>query len=364
LPAPKWPWLAVGILLILVAACARSESTKEPGVIPILAPTPSQAMEPEPVAETPKRPSWHVPVTDESFAALVDHHRPNELGRVLILEYHDFKEVEERWARRWDNFQRDLQTLYDQGYRATHLLDYLSGEMPLPAGTSPVIFTFDDSLLSQVKLIKRDGAWEADPQSALGIMLDFARKHPDFGVAGTFYINFTPVPFRERENWQEKIKFLIDHGFEIANHAIYHEDLSSLSDEGVQEALALQVKALQAVLPDYDGSTLALPYGLWPKNEALAEAGEYEGVAYKHRAVLLVGADPVHSPYDKRLDVMALPRVQAIESEFARWWPYLDQYRYISDGDPDTMVFPADMAEYLNLATVGARQVRTYPTDP
>ncbi len=299
-------------------------------------------------------------VTEENLADLVAVHRPNELGRVLILEYHNFKDVEERWARRSDNFRKDLERLYARGYRAVSLRDYLRGEIDLPAGTSPVIFTFDDSPTNQLKLSKKDGRWEADPQSAVGIMLAFAREHPDFGVAGTFFVTFTPAPFREPELWEEKLRFLVEHGFEVANHAEYHEDLSTLSDEEVRRALSRQVARIQAVLPDYDGFVLALPFGLWPQNRELAIQGEWDGVAYNHRAVLLVGAEPVHSPYDRRLDVMALPRVQAIDSEFARWMGFLDQHRYISDGDPEVLVIPAELVDYLNPEVVGDRKVFTY----
>jgi peptidoglycan/xylan/chitin deacetylase (PgdA/CDA1 family) len=300
------------------------------------------------------------PVTDENFPDLVSKYRPNELGRVLVLEYHDFKNVEERWARRWDNFRKDLETLYAKGYRAVNLLDYLGSNMSLPAGTSPVIFTFDDGLESQVKLIQRDGKWEADPESAVGLMLQFQREHPDFGAAGTFYVNFTPAPFHDVGTWQAKIRFLTEHGFEVANHSLYHDDLSSLTSEGVLESLGEQVLHMREVLPEYDGSTLALPFGIWPEDQDLAIHGTYKGVTYKHRAVLLVGSDPVYSPYDKRLDVMALPRVQAIDSEFERWLPFLDDYRYISDGDPATVVIPNDMADKLNQTAVQGKQVRTY----
>lgn len=349
-------------MLLLTAAvglggCSTTSGGKVPSPPVVVQP---DAPLPNPVPEPPQLPAWATPVTDENFATLVQRYKPNELGRVLILEYHDFKDVEERWARRWDNFRHDLETLYAKGYRAVNLLDYLNDTMPLPAGTSPVIFTFDDSLESQVKLIQQDGQTAADPHSALGIMLQFAKEHPDFGAAGTFYVNFTPVPFREEQSWQEKIKFLVAHGFEIANHTRYHEDLGSLTDAGVREELGEQVKLLREVLSDYDGSTLALPFGIAPENGQLAIRGEWNGVAYSHRAVLLVGADPVHSIYDKRVDVMALPRVQAIDSEFERWFPYLDDYRYISDGDPDTVVFPADMAEFLNPLAIGTKRVRTY----
>jgi hypothetical protein len=132
----------------------------------------------------------------------------------------------------------------------------------------------------------------------------------------------------------------------------------------VREALGSQVKAIREALPDYDGSSLALPFGIWPQNQKLAIQGEWQGVTYNHRAVLLVGSDPVYSPYDSRLDVMALPRVQAIDSEFERWMPFLDQYRYISDGDPDTVVIPESFREHLNAQAVAGKKVRTYPDTP
>lgn len=346
-------------LAVSLSGCYPSTPVSSPPLDPA---PPAPVVKPPTIHADPPAPPepWITRVTDANFADLVDKYKPNELGRVLILEYHDFKDVEERWARRWDNFRKDLETLYAKGYRAVNLMEYLYDDMKLPAGTSPVIFTFDDSLLSQVKLVEKDGKVEADPQSAVGIMLQFKEEHPDFGAAGTFYANFTPVPFREREHWQKKIKFLVDNGFEIGNHAVFHENLGELSDAGVQEALAEQVRLMREVLPEYDGATLALPFGIMPENEKLAREGEHNGIRYKHRAVLLVGADPVYSPYDKRLDVMALPRVQAIDSEFERWYPFLDEHRYISDGDPDTVVVPEGLDRHLNEQAVQAKKVRTY----
>ncbi|MCL5046884.1 MAG: hypothetical protein M1598_08910, partial [Actinobacteria bacterium] len=43
--------------------------------------------------------------------------KPNELGEIIILEYHGIANKEERWARQYENFRKDLETLYNQGYR-------------------------------------------------------------------------------------------------------------------------------------------------------------------------------------------------------------------------------------------------------
>ncbi|HEY7437429.1 MAG TPA: hypothetical protein VIE41_19975, partial [Methylomirabilota bacterium] len=41
----------------------------------------------------------------------------NELGRVMILEYHKIDNPEGRWTRTPENFRRDLQRLWERGYR-------------------------------------------------------------------------------------------------------------------------------------------------------------------------------------------------------------------------------------------------------
>ncbi|MFZ5817539.1 MAG: polysaccharide deacetylase family protein [Bacillota bacterium] len=353
------------VAALTVAGCAAGPPAQPPadGVTepPAAQPPASEPPVAPPPAAEPAPPPWAIPVTDESFPALVEQHRPNELGRVLILEYHHFGHQEERWTRTYANFRKDLETLYAKGFRAVSLLDYINGEMKLPAGTSPVILTFDDSMKNQFPAVIKDGKLEPHPDSPVAILLQFAREHPDFGLAGTFYVKFTEVPFEEEEHWKEKLRFLVRHGFEVANHSYTHDNLALLDDQGVQRSLAMNVKRIREALPDYDGSTLALPMGMMPRNRALAVEGEYGGTRYKHRAVLLVADSPNYSPYDKRLDLFALQRTQAIQSEFDRWFPYLETYRYVSDGDPDTVVFPESYQELLNPEKVKGKKVRTYP---
>ena len=54
---------------------------------------------------------------------------PNELGRVMILEYHTVDQPEERWTRTPANFRRDLERLWERGYRLVALNDVLDGKM-------------------------------------------------------------------------------------------------------------------------------------------------------------------------------------------------------------------------------------------
>lgn len=361
-----WFFAAMIVSLVALSGCSSSAPPGDPPGPPAtvvesvteVEPAPAPAPAPEP--PKPPLPAWVTPVTDENFTQLVAAHRPNELGKVLILEYHHFGDEEERWTRTYANFRKDLETLYAKGYRLVSLQDYLTGELKLPAGTSPVILTFDDSPKNQFPGLLKDGQWEPDPRSPVAIILQFGREHPDFGVGGTFFVKFTEVPFEEEASWQAKLQFLVAHGFEVGNHSYTHDNLSQLDEAGVQRSLAMNVKRVQEALPDYDGFALALPFGILPDDPALAVAGQHEGTRYQHRAVLLAADSPNPSPYDRRLEVYSLQRTQAIESEFDRWLPFLERSRYISDGDPETIVIPADLAEHLDPAKVGAKRVRLY----
>ena len=102
----------------------------------------------------------------------------NELGRVMILEYHKIDYPEHRWTRTPENFRRDLETLYARGYRLVNLNDVLDGRLATPAGTTPVVLTFDDSSPGQFRYVPRNGSVEIDPKSGLGILEAFIARNP------------------------------------------------------------------------------------------------------------------------------------------------------------------------------------------
>src|SRR5262249_38332056 len=113
---------------------------------------------------------------------------PNELGRIMILEYHKVDYPEQRWTRTPENFRRDLETLYSRGYRLISFADLLDRKVKTPAGTTPVVLTFDDSSPGQFRYIEERGTVAIDPKSAVGILDAFTREHPDFGRAATFFV--------------------------------------------------------------------------------------------------------------------------------------------------------------------------------
>jgi peptidoglycan/xylan/chitin deacetylase (PgdA/CDA1 family) len=293
----------------------------------------------------------------------------NENGQIMLLMYHGIDSKEAEWVRTPENFRKDLQTLYDKGYRLIKLQDYLDNNIKVEAGYTPIVLTFDDGLQNQYNIIEQNGQKKIDPNSAVGILEEFKKHHPDFGVGGTFFVYY-PIPFRQKELIKEKFEFLIDNGYEIGNHAYTHEDLGKLSAEGVQKVLALNVKNTQQYLPGYDVFALALPYGIAPKNEKFqyAVSGEYEGTKYHNRAVLRVGSNPAPAPNSSKYDAARLPRVRASQMDTAGvgMYDYLTSFdkhperRYISDGNPDTVVVPEEERQNVNMDSLKNKQLITY----
>lgn len=294
--------------------------------------------------------------------------KPNELGQVMILMYHEIGGKESEWVRTPDNFRKDLQALYDKKYRLISLNDLLDGNIKTVAGYTPVVLTFDDGDLGQFKVKMVDGRPRPDPDSAVGILLDFYKQHPDFGKAATFYIYY-PLPFREKDYIDYKLKFLAENGFEIGNHTYTHSSLSKLDGNGIEKELGLNVRHTQDHLQGYDVDTLALPYGSVSKEYAgYLLKGSYEGTPYHNKAVLLVGANPSKSPYDAEFNDLKVPRIRASEMDVEGlgiydWIAYFDKHpdkRYISDGDPNTVVVRKDMADKVNKSMLDAKKIASY----
>jgi len=51
-----------------------------------------------------------------------------------------------------------------------------------------VVLTFDDSSPGQFRYLAQNGSTSVDPDCAVGILEAFARRHPDFGLAATFFV--------------------------------------------------------------------------------------------------------------------------------------------------------------------------------
>ena len=276
----------------------------------------------------------------------------NELGRIPILEYHKIDQPEARWTRTPDHFRADLERLWTLGYRSIALLDVLAGRIALPAGTSPVVFTFDDSSPGQFRLIQDPGAngvdgWTIDPDCAVGILEAFGRTHPEFGHAATFYVLPGADPpnklFNQPALVARKLQYLASHGYEIGSHTLWHADLAKYDERTVRAQLARAQKEVARWVPGYTLRTLALPHGDYPKVLDWAVSGSSDGVSYAHDAILKVAGGTAASPYDRLFDAYHLPRIQALDADLTRWFAETERHperRFISDGSEKTITVP------------------------
>ncbi|HEX2166814.1 MAG TPA: polysaccharide deacetylase family protein [Longimicrobiales bacterium] len=287
---------------------------------------------------------------------------PNELGRFPVVEYHLIGDKEGRWTRTPENFRKDLELLYSRGYRPVSLRDLAARTIDLPAGTSPVVFTFDDASPGQFSYIEENGELRIDPNSAVGIWLDFAAEHDGWenkavfcmlsgAEAGRAFFGNKGIEGQKTEWRHRKVKFLAEQGFELCNHTLWHATLSKYEDEAfVQEQIARLQLAVDSAVPGYRMRSMALPLGEWPKNRELARTGAWTDPAtgitttYEHDIVLLVAGGPARSPHDPEFDGMHVRRVQVFGDELVKTLDRLDRdgNRYVSDGDPDVIARPAN----------------------
>jgi hypothetical protein len=242
-----------------------------------------------------------------------------------------------------EEFRAELEYLWQHGYTPVNVGELIAGDLDVPKGTTPVAFTFDDATTYQIHFT-RDGS--VARATAVGIMLEFARTHPGFVPKGTFYVNRTP--FGNETLAKRALRWLTANGFEIGNHTHSHVPLRTVGDEEVREQLWRGEDLIRKILPGYAVTSVALPLGSMPKREQLAVQGSWRGKRYGPYGVLLVGANPAHSPYAKSFDRGGIPRIRTSHAgwqgepdfAFSYWMKELERNpggRYVSDGDPDTI---------------------------
>ncbi|MCH8979079.1 MAG: polysaccharide deacetylase family protein [Armatimonadetes bacterium] len=245
---------------------------------------------------------------EQTTVARVTDRPGNADGVVLIVMYHSVTEHEGSYARSRENFRKDLQRLYDLGFRPVTLGEYVDDTMDLPPGASPVVITWDDSNRSQFRYLD-DGS--IDPDCAVGIWKQFAEEHSDFPVRGSFYV-LKNGPFGA--DGTKKVAQLLEWGCEVDTHTIRHPNLAKLTDAEVMRELAEAQRFVRGL--GSEPRVLSLPFGIRPKNRELLQQFEHEHETYSHIAALMVGAGPALSPNDPDRDLYRLPRIQAFDGEY------------------------------------------------
>lgn len=207
-------------------------------------------------------------------------------------------------------FRAELERLRRERYFPVRTIDLVRGDLGrVPAGRTPVVLTFDDSTPGQYAV---DPAGRVDPRSAVGIMLEFTRKYPDFPVAASFYLNRNPFGLTGAAI-PRALRQLVQLGFELGNHTWSHPNLKTLSAAGAQTEIGRLATMVGQAVPG-SPRTLALPLGVHPRDRRVLAGGGTGAAAYRNEAVLLVGANPSLSPFHRDFDPQAVPRIRCSSS--------------------------------------------------
>jgi peptidoglycan/xylan/chitin deacetylase (PgdA/CDA1 family) len=306
---------------------------------------------------------------DEESAIAKDFtlNSPNEAGKVIIVMFHKFIETNEledqNFTTSMPEFKKVLEDLYNMGFRLTNLKDYLNNSMDVPKGCMPIVFTFDDGSSGQFNLIYKNGKLTVNNNTAVGVMEEFYRLHPDFGLKGTFYVNLGLKTFDGKGSVADRLKYLLNNGFEIGNHTFTHNNLSAAEDfSTIEKEIGENQKQLQRIIRNQSFTSFAWPYG---KNSDkfidYVKEGTYKGVHYKNDTIMLIRDTPALSPISTEFNPNSLPRIRAAGFKSCNydllWWlQHIDiNEMYVSDGDINTVTVPKSVYDQGKINQTGLK---------
>lgn len=295
----------------------------------------------------------------------------DEMGWVPIMMYHeifDRKNSETQFTggnvdadgynRTSEALRADLEFYYSNDYRFVRLQDYINGSIDVEAGKSPIILTFDDGNIGNCRVTGRDtnGKIIIDPNCAVGIMEDFKKTHPDAHITATFFLNGSL--FRQAEYNIEIMQWLVNNGYDIGNHTKSHINFDDAAPREAIAEVGYMYKKFDEIIPGQYVKILSLPYGIPTDPDAdirdYIDTITYEGVNYVTEGVLAVGWTCEYSCFDVDLDTRMIKRCRAynnngeafdIDQVFQNILP---GHRFVSDGDPNTIVIPRKQKKWLN----------------
>ncbi|MCO5219577.1 MAG: hypothetical protein M9909_12195 [Thermomicrobiales bacterium] len=301
-------------------------------------------------------------------------YRPNELGFVPVLMYHNIvaedayqdPRVDPFMYRTYDQFWNDMLWLYEHDFYLVGMNQVVSGNYDIPLGKHPIVFTFDDgSSLHFSAQLGDDGELIIDPNCAVGLMERFYEQYPDFGRGAHFGLvpwhKFSWPQFEEDDLFETKVQWLIDHNYEIGNHTLTHDDLTAIDlDEFARTISGPAIWADEFMGADHPMNAtrvLTLPFGMYPTEEdqpervdMLANGFDYDGYHMQLTGVLRLNGGSTRSMWSTNWNPFALPRIPVQDDVFDEFKSVVleDPGRYYAtDGDPETVTIPWPLSEGL-----------------
>ncbi|HYH12503.1 MAG TPA: polysaccharide deacetylase family protein, partial [Thermomicrobiales bacterium] len=307
--------------------------------------------------------------------------RPNELGGVPIIMYHAFVHdiaSTDEWTLTFDQFREQLDWFRENDFVMVGMQSMIDGRFDVPAGKRPIILTFDDSSAGQFGLQEAPGGgYEVKPDTAVGVLEEYARQYPEF--AGPAFFAVLPWNCFESEgdpsSCEERLNWLIDHGYEVGNHTYDHVDMTDVSSEFFAESIGSMKQWINERIPQGPGNlsdVLVMPFGAFPDRDLhpdqrswLAEGFWYMGEPVNLDLVLAVNGGPAFSPYSVSFYPAETFRIASEPGVLGYWQEQItsgESLIFESDGDPDTVTVPASYQDAVDTGKLQSKglELRVY----
>ena len=255
-----------------------------------------------------------------------------EDARVPIINYHQFAPNTSQKSTdhkiRMEDFVAGLDQLNQAGFTLIHLEDWIKGDLRVPEGRRPLVFTMDDLFYNNQIRLDENGM----PREDTGMFLawKYGQAHPEFGFKWALFSNLGDKWYAEGDEtgkWKDELAqtiiWCIEHEARVYNHSYTHARFDKSSAEGVrwelkQNDLFLRQLLLNAgredLIPDL-GNMFAVPFGYWPQSSAYGAMVNYitpEGkpmLAVLDIDWIINGIKFMAPPYSPEFDAMRIPRI-------------------------------------------------------
>lgn len=255
----------------------------------------------------------------------------SEDARVPIINYHQFapnsSEKSTDHKIRMEDFIDGMDALNQAGFTLIHLEDWINGDLYVPEGRRPLVFTMDDVFYNNQIRIDENGEPRAD--TGLALAWQYAQEHPEFGFKWSLFSNLGDKWYAEGDaegKWKEElaktIVWALDHDARIYNHTYRHirmdiSDAAGILWELEQNDLFLRELLVNAgredLIPSL-GNMFAVPFGYWPTGSGYNAMTNYVTPEGKPMLAIFDIDWPARikfmaPPYSPEFDPMKIPRI-------------------------------------------------------
>ncbi len=255
-----------------------------------------------------------------------------EDARVPIINYHQFAPNTSKKSTdhkiRMEDFVAGLDQLNQAGFTLIHLEDWINGDLYVPEGRRPLVFTMDDLFYNNQIRLDENGEPRAD--TGLALAWEYGQAHPEFGFKWTLFANLGDKWYAEGDpegKWKNELTqtiiWCIEHNARVYNHSYTHARFDLSDAQGIfweleQNDLFLRQLLLGAEREDLIpslGNMFAIPFGYWPEGSSYNAMVNY--ITPEGKPMLAVfdidwiinGAKFMAPPYSPEFDPMRIPRI-------------------------------------------------------